>query len=364
MVETDSSVLDMRIHQPSLLLEKSASLGTALLRLLPAEKAHDLGIFMLEKGVMDLLPAPRLPSLSGLGVDVASIGQLSHPVGLAAGFDKHGRAMDGFRQMGLSFLEVGTVTPRPQSGNPKPRMFRLPDQLGIINRMGFNSDGSEVVASRLRQRGWDHSSCPLGINVGKNKDTSAEDALGDFLHGLQTFEAFGRYFVVNVSSPNTPGLRDLAGKEFLGQLASEASHLMGRLWVKLDPDMPKKKFQQTIQAICDFGYQGVILCNTHRVAAPEVGGMSGHSLSSLSQSRLEWAYEVHKGRLLMIASGGIFSGLDVYERLIRGASAVQIYSALVYRGPFAVYNILKELVAQMRLRGVSCLSDIIGTFYD
>lgn len=338
--------------------------GTSLLRLLPPELAHDVGMFLLEKGLMNALNLPVQQEYSGMAVTIPGIGHLMHPIGLAAGFDKNARCPGAFGQMGFSFLEMGTVTPQPQPGNPKPRMFRYPGQMGLINRMGFNSDGATVVAKRLQNAQWNHDKIPLGVNLGKNKTTPPERALEDYLDGLQTFEKSGRYFVINVSSPNTQGLRDLAGKEFLAFLAAEAKALLPQIFVKLDPDMPRKKFNDIIEAIAEAGFQGVILCNTHRVDWPEAGGLSGHALSSLSQSRIEWAYEVHKGALAMIASGGVFSGLDVYERMIRGASAVQIYSALVYRGPFAVLEILSELAAEMKLRGVECLQDVIGSYYN
>ena len=340
-----------------------ARFGTSILRCLPPEAAHDLGMWLLEKGIMDILPRPSFEIDKSLAVSVPGIGHLAHPVGLAAGFDKNARCPGAFSKMGFSFLEVGTVTPRPQPGNPKPRMFRYSDQLGLINRMGFNSEGSEQVARRLEASLWNHDKIPLGVNLGKNKATQKEDALMDYVDGLKVFEPYGRYFVVNVSSPNTKGLRDLAGKDFLGLLAAQMKSFLPRVFVKLDPDMPKGEFQDLIAHIAKVGYQGVILCNTHRVEWPQAGGQSGHLLSSISQSRLEWAYEVHQGELLMIASGGIFSGADVFERLIRGASATQIYSALVYRGPFAVMEILEELYAEMRLRGFSCLKDAIGTYY-
>ena len=338
--------------------------GTAILRLLPPETAHDVAMYAMERGFLKYLPLGISSQwLTGMGMNIPGIGKLAHPIGLGAGFDKNARAPGAFAQMGLSFLELGTVTPKPQPGNPKPRMFRYPNRMALVNRMGFNSDGAKVVRERLEALSWNHERTPLGINVGKNKKTPADSAVIDFVDGLRTFEAFGDYFVVNVSSPNTEGLRDLAGPDFLRVLASEVPNLLPKIWVKLDPDMPKAKFQALIETMSELGFQGVVLCNTHKVEWPEVGGLSGHSLSSLSLSRLEWAHEVHRGSLFMIASGGVFTGLDVIERIIRGASAVQIYSALVYRGPTAVIEILEELQAEMKIRGVSNLQDIEGSYY-
>ncbi len=341
-----------------------ARLGTAGLRLIPPEVAHELGMKLIELGLMDFLASPRDDHwLSGFEVQVPGLGRLKHPIGLAAGFDKNIRCPHGFARMGFAFLEMGTVTPRPQPGNPKPRLFRYPEQMALINRMGFNGIGAKEAAARLSELDWPQDVTPLGVNLGKNKTTPDDQALMDYLDGIQMFRNLARYMVINVSSPNTAGLRALAESEFLALLASEAKPLLGRIFVKLDPDLPKAKFQAIVAQIADAGYQGLILCNTHKIDWPEGGGLSGHPVASLSQSRLEWAYEVHKGQLLMIASGGIFSGLDIVERMARGAHAVQIYTALVYRGPFAVIEMLEELRAELVLRGISKISDIIGSYY-
>jgi dihydroorotate dehydrogenase len=355
------SRLVVQNHSPSAML---ASWGTALLRLLPAETAHDLGLWLLERELMDWLPMPSLsPILDGMDALVPGVGDLAHPIGLAAGFDKNARAPRGFSRMGLSFLELGTITPRPQSGNPKPRLFRLDDQDGLINRMGFNSQGAERVLDRLKRLAWNHDPVPIGINLGKNKDTSTAAAIEDYSHGLAVFSPYARYFVLNVSSPNTEGLRGLANEHFLKELAFRHKKDLGRIWVKLDPDMPKKSFQALVEALAEAGFQGLILTNTHRVEQPEQGGMSGHPIALQANACLEWAYEVTKGSLPLIASGGILSGQDVYQRIARGASAVQIYTSLVYRGPLAVPLMLQELKAEMNLRGVKFLSDIKGSFY-
>lgn len=341
------------------------SAGTGLLRLLPAETAHDVGMALLARGLLDKLPAPAVePLVAGLRTVVPGIGELPHPIGLAAGFDKNAKCPYGFARMGLAFLEIGTVTPRPQPGNPKPRMFRYAAQKAIINRMGFNSDGAMTVADRLGRLGWDHDRIPLGINCGKNKDTPNEQAADDFLQVMETTKELARYFVVNISSPNTPGLRDLATPEFVQGLADQlGSSLLPRVWVKVDPDLPRRDFQALVGAIAERGFQGVIVSNTHRVTYPEVGGQSGHPLMAPSTACLEWAHEVHGGRLPMIATGGILSGVDVFHKLARGALAVQIYTALVYRGPWAVTELLVELAAELKLRGFATAQDAIGSYY-
>jgi dihydroorotate dehydrogenase len=349
---------------PNAPLARSLRLGTALLRLLPAEAAHDLGMWCLERDLMRFLPAPAYSSnLNGLAMNLPGIGDLSHPIGLAAGFDKNARAPRGFARMGLAFLEVGTITPQPQPGNPKPRLFRLDDQMGLINRMGFNSEGISRVKDRLTEHRWSHEPVPMGINLGKNKATPNEAAIEDYSLGLESFASLAKYFVINVSSPNTTGLRGLANEHFLRELAARHRRLLPKLWVKLDPDMRRSDFQILVKSIADIGFQGLVLTNTHRVEQPQVGGLSGVAVSAQSTACLEWAYEVTRGALPMIASGGILTGQDVYQRIARGASAVQIYSALVYRGPLAVYEMLRELRAEMSLRGVAFLSDIKGSYY-
>ncbi len=338
--------------------------GTAMLRLLPAETAHDLGMNLLAHGLLEHLPTPFIePLTAGMGVDLPGIGSLAHPIGLAAGFDKHCRVPSAFARMGFSMLEIGTVTPQAQPGNPKPRLFRQPEQLALVNRMGFNSDGAATVADRLRRLNWRHDLVPLGINCGKNKNTPNERAIDDYLQVMAAFSDLAHYFVVNISSPNTPGLRELATPTFIQCLADEIGSLLPKVWVKLDPDMNRSEFQAMIEAIAERGFRGIIVSNTHRVVQPEAGGQSGHPLMALSTACLEWAYEVHRGALPMIATGGVLSGADIFQKMVRGASAVQIYTALVYRGPWVVQQLLVELAAELKLRGISHVQDIIGSYY-
>jgi dihydroorotate dehydrogenase len=338
--------------------------GTAALRLLPPELSHELGLWLLERGLLNHLPMPEVGDLlNGLAIEVPGLGPLSHPIGLAAGFDKHARCPRAWAQLGFAFMEIGTVTPRPQPGNAKPRIFRQSSQLGLVNRMGFPSDGMSRVAERLKALRWVHDKVPLGLNLGKNKETADQHAVLDFIAGIDTFSAMAKFFVINISSPNTPGLRGLANEEFLAQLQQRAPSSLSRMWIKLDPDMDKAKFQHIIGVIAKLGFAGVVLTNTHRVERPETGGQSGHLLGVMSATRLEWAYEVHRGSLAMIASGGILSGGDVFERLARGAQAVEIYTALVYRGPWAVIDLLEELREEMRLRGFGSVNEVVGSFY-
>ncbi len=339
--------------------------GAASLRLLPAEMAHDVGMWLLQRRILDYLPAPTFDRyLSGCRTEIPGVGEIAHPIGLAAGFDKQALCPQAFARLGFSFIEIGTVTPQPQPGNPKPRVFREPAQLALINRMGFNSDGAAVVSKRIKALAWSHAQVPLGVNVGKNRSTSEEGAIEDYLTGIETFADMASYIVANVSSPNTIGLRDLANCDFVELLAERRGYKVDKIWLKLDPDMPRPQLQELVAAIQKHGFAGIILTNTHRVVYPESGGQSGHPLAIQSSACLEWAWEVHKGALPMIATGGILSGADVLQKIMRGACAVQLYSALVYRGPWVVVEMLNELIAEMRLRGFASIKDAQGTYYE
>lgn len=346
--------------------ETLGELSGGILRLLPPETAHDFGMKIMEYRMTRLLPKPK-PTHAGINLrqEIEGLGPLAHPIGLAAGFDKNARALPGFYDLGFSFLEAGTVTPLPQPGNPKPRLFRRKGEASLINRMGFNNEGHRAVFERVKSL---KLPCPLGINLGKNKFTPPEKAISDYLRGIAQFKDIAQYLVVNISSPNTTGLRDLANPQFIKELASEVrlqfADTLPRIWIKLDPDMGKGHFQGIVKQITEESFGGLVLTNTHRVEWPESGGMSGHILSHLSSERLEWAYEVHKGKLPMIGCGGILSGIDIFHKMARGANAVQIYTALVYRGPWAVIQMLSEFEAEMKLRGMTDVSQLVGCHYE
>jgi dihydroorotate dehydrogenase len=345
-------------------IEGAAGLAKVL-RLLPAETAHDLTLKALSLGLHKYLPKPDFDcDYSNFRVSLPQLGEFQHPIGLAAGFDKSADCCQQLFSLGFSFVEIGTVTPVPQSGNPKPRLFRLPESRSIINRMGFNNAGVPHVARRVSDLMNAAPTLKVGLNVGKNKATPNHLAIEDYLIGIDQFASFAKYLVVNISSPNTPDLRDLAGREFLQHIAERKPHLKNKIWIKLDPDMSRRRFQAVVEDIADLGFAGLVLTNTHKTAQPEAGGLSGHSLAVLSTTMLEWAHHVHQGRLPMIASGGVLTGMDVFQKMIRGASVVQIYAALIYRGPWAVYHLLEELAWEMRLRKIDFVSDIIGKYYD
>jgi len=345
--------------------ERAVDWVAAALRLLPPEAAHDLAIAFLKGGLATPFKTPELSMASALPTRVAGIGSLPHPIALAAGFDKQALAVSGLAQLGFSAVELGTVTPLAQSGNPKPRLFRVKDAHAVINRFGFNSQGMGAFADNLKA--FDRRDLPqvkIGVNVGKNKQTPDESAAKDFLIQLRQFAPVADYLVVNLSSPNTPGLRGLAQPAFVAELSQNLDpQITGKVWIKFDPDSPKRDFQAVVESVEKNGFAGVVLTNTHRVEWPEAGGLSGAPLAVASTQRLEWAYEVLQGRLPMIASGGVMSGIDVFQKLARGASLVQVYTAMIYRGPWVVLKLLRELDAEMRLRGFKSVQEVIGSHY-
>lgn len=341
--------------------------GAKTLRVLPPEVAHEVALATLKSGMLGrLVPRPNKWE-AHLASSLKGLGPLPHPIGLAAGFDKNGEVVEGLHDLGFAFVEVGTVTPLPQAGNPKPRIFRHPAERALVNRLGFNSRGLEKMRANLARVGNGLSAVPLLINVGKNKETSDEDALWDFVQGIRAMHEFSRSFVVNLSSPNTPGLRDLAEPGFLRRLAAvldQEYEARPNVWIKLSPDMAKRDFQTLIECVEECRFSGITVSNTHRVEKPESGGMSGHPLLVLSTRCLEWAWEVHQGRLEMVGVGGVLSGADVFQKLIRGASVVQVMTAMIYRGPWVVHALLDELQRELALAGFTSVTEAIGSFYD
>ena len=339
-------------------------LGTKSLHWVEPETAHQIGMWLLKKKLMAWMTPKTvsLPSPKRLQTEIPGLAVLDHPVGLGGGFDKNAQGLEELANIGFSFLEAGTLTPQPQPGNPKPRIFRYPREQSLINRMGFPNHGLETVARRIESLPREKLP-PLGINLGKNKWTSADHAISDYLKGIDRFQKIADFIVINVSSPNTEGLRQLANPIFLSELAVNTGENIRKVWVKLDPDTPKKQFQQVVETIGSEGFQGIILTNTQRVQWPESGGRSGQPLASFSLSALEWAYEVHRGKLPMIACGGIFSGSDILARIARGACAVQIYTSFVYRGPWVVNDLLVELDEEMKRVGVESIGELKSSYY-
>ncbi|MFN7533372.1 MAG: quinone-dependent dihydroorotate dehydrogenase [Brevundimonas sp.] len=337
-------------------------LATAALRRLDAETAHDLALAALRHG---LVPAcgpddPRLATtLAGLA--------LPNPIGLAAGFDKNAAALGGLTRLGFGFVECGSVTPRPQPGTPKPRLFRLTEDRAVINRMGFNNAGLEVFAANLARR---PAGLVTGANLGANKES--EDRAADYVAGLRRLRGLSDYFTINISSPNTPGLRALQGRDQLDDLLGRAAAARGRdpvpLFLKIAPDLSPDEIAEIVAAAAAHGLDGVIVSNTtldrpadlRSAHAGESGGLSGRPLRARAEAALEAAAAANAGRLTLIAAGGIESGRDVLDRLKSGASAVQFYSALVYGGPGLVRRLKQELLAALAAEGFADVRAVVG----
>lgn len=338
-------------------------LGAVLLRQMDPETAHRLAIRALQ---VTPLPAPGAEDPI-LKTRIAGL-EMSNPVGLAAGLDKNGEALDGLSRLGFGAVECGSVTPRAQAGNPRPRLFRLSDDRAIINRMGFNNEGLEPFAARLTRR---PKRTPIGANLGANKDT--EDKAADYVAGLRRLAGLADYFTVNISSPNTPGLRALQGREALDDLLgriNEARPADGApVFLKIAPDLIGDEIGMIVEASLAHQIDALIVSNTtlERPAslksafAGEAGGLSGAPLRPFAQKALEAAAEAAAGRLPLIAVGGIESGADAWARIRAGASAVQIYSALIYEGPGLIGRIKRDLAARLRAEGFACLSDAVGS---
>jgi dihydroorotate dehydrogenase len=285
---------------------------------------------------------------------------------LAAGFDKDAEAVRGFFALGFAGVEVGTVTPLGQPGNPAPRLFRLPRARALINRMGFNNAGAAVVAAHLRSLGPRPG--PVGINVGKNKDTPLERAVDDYLAAVTELAPLADYLVVNASSPNTPGLRQLQEPEQLRALLARVKERLAAvapgkpLFLKIAPDLAPEAVDAVVDVAVEAGLAGLICTNTTVTRpvsgehATEAGGLSGAPLAPLALATLRRAASRARGRLALWASGGVFTVDDVLERLEAGADVVQLYTALVYEGPGLVRRLVEGLRARLTARGVSSLA--------
>lgn len=337
-------------------------LGAVLLRQMDPETAHRLAIRALQ---VTPLPAPGADDPI-LKTRIAGL-EMSNPVGLAAGLDKNGEALDGLSRLGFGAVECGSVTPRAQAGNPKPRLFRLSEDRAIINRMGFNNEGLEPFAARLAHR---PKRTPIGANLGANKDT--DDKAADYVAGLRRLAGLADYFTINISSPNTPGLRALQGREALDDLLGrihEARPTDGApVFLKIAPDLIGEEIGMIVEASLAHGIDALIVSNTtlerpltlKSAFAGQAGGLSGAPLKRFAQKALEAAAEAAGGRLPLIAVGGIESGADAWARIRAGASAVQVYSALIYEGPGLVGAIKRDLAARLRADGFAALSDAVG----
>ncbi|HEV2043476.1 MAG TPA: quinone-dependent dihydroorotate dehydrogenase [Sphingomicrobium sp.] len=329
---------------------------------LDAERAHRATIAALK-----LMPKRRPPKFAGsLTTSIAGLGFPS-PVGLAAGFDKDGEVPLAMLGLGFGFVEVGTLTPLPQSGNPKPRLFRLREDQAVINRLGFNNRGQVAAAERLAKR--DRTRGVVGINIGANKDSA--DRIADYASGVRAMAPLADYLTVNISSPNTPGLRDLqAGGELVELLAAvgEARIDGVPVFLKVAPDLAPGDHERIVRAAIDSGIDALIIANTTLSRPPlrskfasETGGLSGAPLRPLALDQLRRFRAVSGGQIPLIAAGGIASAEDAWARILAGASLVQLYSGLVYHGPGLARRIASGLAAILEREGIASISDAVGT---
>jgi dihydroorotate dehydrogenase len=343
------------------------TLAAPILRLLPPEPAHRTTIHAMRLGLggRDRKPDDPVLAIRRFGL------QFSNPVGLAAGFDKNAEVSAAALNLGFGFAEFGTVTPRPQPGNPTPRIFRLPAQQAVINRLGFNNEGLDAAAARAETL-RDRAKRPAGIiggNIGKNKDST--DAVADYVTGAARLSPLVDYLTVNVSSPNTPGLRALQGRAALTELLSAvqaARRAPVPVLVKIAPDLTEDDLEDIIRAVIDTQVAGIIISNTtiERPAglpprlASEAGGLSGVPLFAPSTEMLRRAYRLAGDAIPLVGVGGIASADDAYAKIRAGASLVQLYTALVYQGPGLVRRIKTGLAARLRADGFARLEDAIG----
>lgn len=330
-----------------------------LLFSLSPETAHDLSLDLL--GSAGRLGMTKLFARQTIAAPVNVMGiDFPNPVGLAAGLDKNGDAIRGLSDLGFGFIEIGTITPRPQPGNPKPRIFRLPQAEGVINRMGFNNRGVDYLLERVRNAKFDGV---LGINIGKNLDTPVEQATDDYLYCLDRVYTSASYITVNISSPNTPGLRSLQYGDSLKELLSalqlrqeDLTEMHGRrvpIAVKIAPDMTDEEVNQVAEIIVECGMDGVIATNTTLSRegveglphAEEAGGLSGAPVREQSTHIVRVLADSLQGRLPIIAVGGITEGQHAAEKIEAGASLVQVYSGFLYKGPALIRDSVEAIAA-------------------
>lgn len=287
-----------------------------------------------------------------------------NPIGLGAGFDKNATMIRGMQILGFGFTEIGTVTPKPQAGNPKPRMWRHPEEESVQNAMGFNNEGLLNVQKRLKNRY--PFTTPIGVNIGKNKVTPENEAINDYTTLIQALHELGDYMVINISSPNTPGLRDLQNEEFISTLFEEAKKITDKpILLKIAPDMTKEDAVALTKMAVEKGADGIIATNTtidySLVPKPhDIGGLSGAVLKEKSFEIFEAIAKELYGKTTLISVGGIDSAKEAYRRIRAGASLVQILSGLVFHGPDMIMNINKELIELIKEDGFSNITEAIG----
>ena len=335
----------------------------ALSRLDP-ETAHDRTLAALEMAQSNQAGRSVLKALAGTIPDKpVNIGSLRFPnaLGVAAGFDKDARVAAGLALLGFGHIEVGTLTPRPQAGNPRPRIFRLPSDGALINRMGFPNGGVEAAVPRLRELAESPRDFVVGVSLGKQKETDLANAVNDYVTVMRAVYPYSDYLAVNISSPNTPGLRELQGGRYLEELLRGLGEENGRMaaanktaarpmWVKVAPDLALAELDEILSTLLGVGIDGIIIANTTLArdglldpAQAEAGGLSGHPLRSRSTTLIAHVHRQTGGALPIIGVGGVTTAADVREKLDAGASVVQLYTAMVYHGPGLAGRILRDL---------------------
>jgi dihydroorotate dehydrogenase len=328
---------------------------------LDAERAHRATIAALR-----WVPPHRPPDLPpSLRTQVAGL-DFHSPIGLAAGFDKDAEVPDQMLSLGFGFVEVGTITPRPQEGNPKPRLFRLAEDRAVINRMGFNNHGQPAAFQRLLD--CRHRTGPLGVNVGANKDSA--DRIADYASGVRAMSQVADYLTINISSPNTPGLRGLQDGGVLEELLAAVREVRTKkpLFLKVAPDLDDKDPARIVKAAIDHGIDAIIVSNT-TVSRPtlkskyagEAGGLSGAPLKALALDALRKFRIASSGEITLIGVGGIANADDAFERIRAGASLIQLYSAMVYEGPGIARRIALGLDRLLNREGFASIASAVGT---
>lgn len=335
---------------------------------LDAEMAHELGMKALRSG----LAAPYYSDPESFGVDpVSRFGfEFANPIGIAAGFDKNAAAVNQLASLGFGFVEIGTVTYQSQPGNPKPRMFRLPEDQGLINRLGFNNAGAVAVAKRLANL---KRKCVVGVNIGKNKDVPIEEATENYLASFELLEPHADYVAINISSPNTPNLRELQKAENLDELLgalSTAANGRVPLLVKIAPDLSEGEIEAAADICLKHKIAGIIATNTttgrdgvrsSNVEAIGAGGLSGRPLRQKANDVIKAIYRYSNGKLPIVGVGGVFTGDDAFEKIAAGSSLVQAYTGFVYAGPRFARDVNVRLAEILKERGFPGVDEAVGS---
>ena len=334
---------------------------------LDPETTHDLAIKSLK---FNYLPRKMFEVEDEQILNIELLGKnFPNPIGLAAGFDKSGEVYNSLLKFGFGFIEIGTVTPLKQFGNPKPRIFRLEDDSALINRLGFNNDGIEIIKNRIKS---EKKKGVVGINIGPNKNT--KDQKNDFCIGLKNFFDIADYITVNISSPNTEGLRDFHDQEKLEDLLLALNKIESEnkinipLLLKISPDIKDNQISEIAVSAIKNDISGIILTNTTNSNKDklisdfkkEEGGLSGEPLQQISTNMIKKFYKQLNGKIPIIGVGGVNSGKSAYEKIIAGASLLQLYTGLVYKGPSLVKDIKKELIQILKVEGLNNIKDAIG----